>query len=246
MPQQAEPGHIGGGLRPDPEHRLGGRPVERGHDGGGLLDQGGGGPLPFQCRGDDAHRQRLREHEGEAGRRPRRAHQPLGVHHAGDRHPVLRLLVLDRVATHDGCPGLARLVGAPLQHPGKQVEVQVLGPPEQVEGQDRPSSHGVAVAEGVGRRDGAPDVGVVDDRGEKVDGQQQRQVVADPVDGGVVGRVESQQEVRVLAAVVLAEAAQDLRQVTGTELAGSAGAVRELGEAGSVCLHWSFISAPRN
>jgi hypothetical protein len=69
--------------------------------------------------------------------------------------------------------------------------------------------------------------------------------VADPVDGCVVGRVETEQEVRVLAAVVLAEAAQDLRQVTWTELAGSAGAVRELGEAWGLGLHPSFISAPR-
>ena len=164
--------------------------------------------------------------------------------HAGDRHPVLRLLVLHRVAADHRGPGLGCLVGASLQHPGEQVEVQVLGPAEQVEGQDRPAAHRVAVAEGVGRRDGAPEIGVVDDRGEEVDGQQQRQVVADPVDGGVVGRVESQQEVRVLAAVVLAEAAQDLRQVTGTELAGSAGAVRELGEAWGLGLHQSFISGP--
>jgi hypothetical protein len=44
--------------------------------------------------------------------------------------------------------------------------------------------------------------------------------------------------------VVLAEAAQDLRQVTGTELAGSAGAVRELGESWGLGLHESFISRP--
>jgi hypothetical protein len=44
---------------------------------------------------------------------------------------------------------------------------------------------------------------------------------------------------------MLAEAAQDLRQVTGTELARSAGAVRELGEAWGLGLHQSFISAPR-
>jgi len=121
----------------------------------------------------------------------------------------------------------------------------VLRPAEQVEGEHRAAAHGVAVAEGVGGGDGPPEVGVVDDGGEEVDGQQERQVVADPVDGGVVGRVEAQQEVRVLAAVVLSEAAQDLRQVTGTELAGSAGAVGELCEAWGLCRHQSFISAPR-
>src|SRR5437870_5573101 len=110
----------------------------------------------------------------------------------------------------------------------------------------RAASHRIDVTEGIGCGDGAPDVRVVHDRREEVDGEQQGEILGNAVDRRVVGRVQAEEEVGILAPVVLSKAAQDLRQVARTQLAGSAGAVGELGEALRLCRHPSVISRSGN
>jgi hypothetical protein len=70
--------------------------------------------------------------------------------------------------------------------------------------------------------DAAEVVGIVDDRGEEVDGLHQRQPVAEQVDAGVVGGRGADEQVRV---VLLGQLAHDRQQVAGAELAAAAGAM---------------------
>ena len=73
---------------------------------------------------------------------------------------------------------------------------------------------------------------VVDEGREEVDRADDRQVVADPVGGGVIGRVEAGDEGRVgVRRGVRAEAAERIGQQVGAELGGAAAAVGQVGEA---------------
>ena len=68
------------------------------------------------------------------------------------------------------------------------------GKAETLSASHHPPAHGEHVAAGVGGGDG-PEVGrVVDEGREEVGGRHQRQVVADPVDGGVVERGQAHQQ----------------------------------------------------
>ena len=67
---------------------------------------------------------------------------------------------------------------------------------DQVERADRRRAHRVDVGQGVGGRDPAEVERVIDDRGEEVDGLDERQVVAEREHAGVVGAAEADQHVR--------------------------------------------------
>ena len=60
------------------------------------------------------------------------------------------------------------------------------------------AGHRIHVAQGVGRRHGAEVIGPIHDRREEVGGQDQRQVVAQLVDRGIVGRRVTDQHVGVV------------------------------------------------
>ena len=59
------------------------------------------------------------------------------------------------------------------------------------------AAHRVDVAEAVGRRDLAEQIGVVHDRREEIQGLDQGGLIIQAVDAGVVGRVDSHQNIRV-------------------------------------------------
>ena len=129
-------------------------------------------------------------------------------------------------------PGGPDHVGAAVEDPGEEVEGQPLpGPGDEVDGQQRLAAHGVHVGEGVGGRDPSPVVGVVDDGGEEVGADDQGLLVAEPVDGRVVGGVQAHQQVGVEGGIEAADEAEDRAQLGGGELGGAAAAGGVAGEA---------------
>ena len=95
-------------------------------------------------------------------------------------------------------PGLGGDLGAAGEDLGEHVGTELAERErDEVQRQDRRRPHRVDVGERVGGGDPAEVARVVDDRGEEVDGLDQRQVVAEPIDGRVVGGVEADQQVRV-------------------------------------------------
>ena len=107
------------------------------------------------------------------------------------------------------------------------------GPPDEVEGKERRGAQRVDTAQRVRSRDRTPGFRVVDDRGEKVHRRHERPILGELEDRGIIAGGGVHEDARVLDAWQMA---QDLRQVGGAELAGSAGAVRERREAEPGCL----------
>jgi hypothetical protein len=103
----------------------------------------------------------------------------------------------------------------------------VARPRHEVQRQQWRAAHRVDVGERVGRRDPSPVVRVVHDRSEEVGGDHDREVVAQPVHGGVVGRLHADEQVGVGRRPEALHEAEHRAQVVGRELARAAGAVRE-------------------
>ena len=160
---------------------------------------------PWRRAGDeDAGPERLGQDEPVARPGAALAQQPVGMGGADDRQPVLRLRVADGVAAGERAAGLADLGRGAGEDLGQHVARQVLG-----EGRDRqreqdPAAHREDVGQGVGRGDLAERPRVVDERREEVERADDREVVADAVDGGVVGRVEAGDQVGAGAAAASA------------------------------------------
>ena len=89
------------------------------------------------------------------------------------------------------------------------------------------AAHREDVVERVRRRDRAEVARVVDDRREEVDREHERALVVEPVDGGVVGRVEPDEQVLRLGGH---EAAQQLLEPRRRILRGAAACGHELGQ----------------
>ena len=95
---------------------------------------------------------------------------------------------------------------------------------------DRLAAHGVDVGDRVGGGDAAEVERVVDDRHEEVGGGDQRLLVVELVDGGVVGGLDAHQQFRRHRQA--RRALEDFGQHAGRDLAAAAAAVRQRGEAG--------------
>ena len=103
---------------------------------------------------------------------PRRCAATCRPGEPGDGQAVLRLGVVDAVPAREVGAGLQADVCPAAQHLGSELEGDLVARPgQQVDREERLAAHGVDVREGVGRRDPAPVVGVVDDRGEEVGGR---------------------------------------------------------------------------
>ena len=108
---------------------------------------------------------------------------------ADDRQPVLGLRVADRVAAGQRAARLADLGRRAREDRGQHVARQVLGEGRDRQREQHPAAHREDVGQGVRGRDLAERPRVVDERREEVERADDREVVADPVGGGVVGRV---------------------------------------------------------
>ena len=103
----------------------------------------------------------------------------------------------------------------------------VLGYAHEVQGQLGLPAHSVHVAQGVGGRDLAEEVGIVGNGREEVHRLHQGQLVADPVYRRVVTLVKSHQQVGI---AVYLDAVQQLGQHPGPHLGPAAGALGQLGQ----------------
>src|SRR5690606_40525164 len=100
----------------------------------------------------------------------------------------------------------------------------------QRQSQDGLAAHRIDVGDGVGGGDAAEVERVVDDRHEEIGGGDQRLLVVEPVDRGVVGGLDAHEQFgrhRQPRA-----APEDLGQHARRDLAAAAAAVRQGGEAG--------------
>ena len=107
---------------------------------------------------------------------------------------------------------------------------EVLGERRDRQREQHPAAHREHVGQGVGRGDLAVRDRVVDERREEVERAEDREVVGDPVGGGVVGRLEAGDELRRRSPAPR-PAREGIGQQVRAELRRAAAAVGELGEA---------------
>ena len=190
-------------------------------------------------RRDDPQSQRLGQDQDVAGPGARVGDDRPGIHSPHHGQAEDRLLGLDRMPADDGDARLVRLVDRASEDLGEDLGRQ--GPAreaDQAERRQGNSGHGVDVAQGVGRRDGAEVVRPVDDRREEIGRQDQRQVVADPVNRRVVGRRMADDHVGVDDR---RQPGQEREQVVRRLLGRAAGSLGELSEADRVEIEtWSL------
>ena len=117
------------------------------------------------------------------------------MHRPDDRQPVLRLVVADRVAAGEDRPRLARRLRGAREHLAEHRDGELLGERGDGEREERPPTHREDVVERVRRRDPPERVRIVHHGWEEVDGEDERGLLVEPVDGRVVGGVEADEQI---------------------------------------------------
>ncbi|MCU1255963.1 MAG: hypothetical protein JWM83_2262, partial [Candidatus Angelobacter sp.] len=80
----------------------------------------------------------------------------------------------------------------------QDVEIAFIGKADDGQRGQRASAHGVNIAQGIGGRDLAESEWVVNDRGEKIHGLDERLCGGNLIHSGVVGCIKANQHVRVI------------------------------------------------
>ncbi len=175
--EQREAGHIGGGMDGVALGLLPGILVERGHALYRRLRGALGGPLPLDGRRDDPHPQGLGEDEGVTDVGIGIGPKLVAIDEAGDREPVGGNIGDDGVAAGDNGAGLLGLVLSALEDLGEDLDVEGIGEADNVQADRRLSPHGPDVTEGIGRGHLAEGIGIIDHRGEEIDGLQEETIL---------------------------------------------------------------------
>ena len=196
--EQAEARDVGAGVDAHGQHGFGGVAVQGRHHVGRLAGDRGLDEPALDRRGDDSQPDGLGQHQHVAHLGAAVAQHTVGVNRTGDRQAELGFGVLDGVSTEDGNARLGRLVLGAAQDLLEDHQRQTLvRKTDDVQGEQRPGAHGVDIRQRVGRRDGPEAVGVIDDGREEVGGLDDGQLVAHPVDGGIVAGVHAHEHGRV-------------------------------------------------
>ena len=195
MPEQAESGHVRDCVRSKGTERLGGFSVQflhrRDGDSQRLLDVHG------LARGlqDDPRPERLRQEERIARECSRLGPDRIGVNGAYDGQSVFRLGVADGVAAGEDRARRSDPLVRSGEHLAEQLRGKLLGKGRHRESEQGPASHREDVVQRVRRSDRAEGPGIVDERREEVDREDERPLVVEAVDRCVVGGIEPDQEV---------------------------------------------------
>ncbi len=189
--------------------------------------------LRLRGGGEDARAERFCEDEDIARTRANIFEDLVGMDIAGDAQTVLRLVILDRVAAGDDAAGLDRLIVSALQNTADSIKGKAGRNAQKVHRERRLSAHRVHIAQGIRGGDLSKLVGVVDDRGEEVDGVDRGEVISELVNARVIARVESDDELWVDR---VGKTRQNFRKDTRSQLGRSPRGSCQLGK-GNIFFH---------
>jgi hypothetical protein len=137
----------------------------------------------------------------------------------GHGQSVFHFVIDDRVAADDERAGFVDLVLAAAKNLSKNFDWEPIDrPADDVQRRHRLTTHRVDVGQRVGRGDLAEAKGIVDDRGEEIDGLNEGQIIGQRKNPGVIEGLETDDEPRIRAPW---QAAQGTREVARTQLGGS-------------------------
>ena len=109
------------------------------------------------------------------------------MHGADDSEAVLRLRVADRVPAREDRTGRAHLLGRRREDGAEHLGRQLLRERSDRKREQRRAAHRKDVVERIRRCDASERCGVVDERREEVEREDDRALVVELVDRGVVG-----------------------------------------------------------
>jgi len=159
---------------------------------------------------------------------------------------VLRLGIADRVAAGERPARLADLAAGPGQDLGHDPLGQLLGKGRDRQGEQDPAAHREHIRQGIGRGDLAECARVVDQGREEIEGADDCQLGCHEVDGRVVGRAQTGEQLR--RSVLRTQLGERVGQDVGTELGRAAARRRERGQRGCIeeaQVHASMIRSRR-
>ena len=125
--------------------------------------------------------------------------EPVGMHRTDHRQSVFGRIILDRMAAHREGSALVHLLLTAPQYIGQHRDRNtVAGKHVQVERQQRGSAHGIDIAQGVGGGDLPKEIGIVDDRREKVDRLDDSKILPYPINGGIIRCIEADHQIGIV------------------------------------------------
>ena len=199
VPGESETGDVGHGVDVERSHRLGGTLVEVNQRVDAGLHRAGGDPFLQVGVEQHAAAERFGQDQRVALAGPAVAPELVGVHDAQHRESELRFVVLDRMPSGKDRSGLGDLA----QCSGDDA-VEVFGrqflrrEADQVQADLGYSTHGVDVADGVGRGDLAVLIGIVNRRRDEIGRDHDGDLARQPVDAGVIAGLVADQQVRII------------------------------------------------
>ena len=226
MTRQAKTGHIGDGVHTVQRGQIGAGCVElgshRNHAGVAL----GAEFFLLERRRQDAHPQRLAQDQPVAYAGIGIALDALGVHQAQGHQAIDGLHRIDGVAAGNGDARRLADRGTASQDLANGLGGEhVDGHAHQGQRHDGGAAHGVHIGDGVGGGDAAKVERIVDDGHEEVGGGNQRLLVVELVDSGVIGRLDAHQQLRRQRHG--GGGLEDVRQHARRNLAAAAAAMRQ-------------------
>ena len=230
--EQTEPSHIRGSDHAFRDEHFRGGAVQPPHLIDGASEVVGSGPALPVARNENAGSEALGQDEDVARARPALAQEPVRMRRADDRQAVLGLGVADRVTAGERPARLADLGRGPRKDRGQHILRQFFGECRDGQGEQDPAAHREDVGQRVRRGDLPERSRIVDERREEIERADDREVVAHPVDGGVVGRIEARDQVaRWVGGGLGTEPGERIGQQVGAELGRAAATVGQLGQA---------------
>ena len=222
MAEKAKAGDISSGPGETRLRDRGTGKVEHGHELGGFLGERFRGETFFNGGRDDARSEWLGEHEVIAGMRSVVGDSAMRMQRSRHREAVKRLGVLHGVTTGKGGSGFGHFVRTAAEDGIHIVERDLVGRHcDDVHRGDRLAPHRVNIRERIGSRDLAEEVGVVDNRGKKIERLHERDFLVDFINRGIIRARGTNEEIRIGKGL---EATQDLREFGLAELRGSSAA----------------------
>ena len=220
MPQKTEAGHIGGRVHSIPAADLRSGLVQSCHGTDGGCHVFRGRLAHAICGAQQPHTQRFGQQQLVSRLAGIVCVQMMRVHKAGHRQAVFDAGVCNGMTSGQNAPGLGYLFGSAAQDLAQNVQVHIFRETHQIEGSFHLATHGIHVAQGVGRCDLPEGIGVIHHGWEKVHRLHQGQIFCNAVDGGIIPAVIPHQQIRVLFAA--GQLFQNAAQHTGTQLCRAA------------------------
>jgi hypothetical protein len=154
---------------------------------------------------NDARAQSFGEKQAVAGLGAAIGEYPVGIDEAGHGISELGFLVANAVSAHHRALRFHHLRKTASQDLLQYFEIALSRKTYVGQRGDGTASHGVNVAQRIGGRDLTEGVGIVDHGGEEVDGLYQREIGGDSVDAGIIGMIETDQNVWIVLTWQLAQ-----------------------------------------